>query len=342
MLKVLLAPFSMMIFALLQSTAMAEPIFYGVSDGRLQKASLPTQEYYQGKERGWFWYEDPPDEEELPLPQPAPAPQKPEEPKQEPKAEDEKPMSSGWFRKNMVKFRDKAVDEPTQDNVAMYLYLQRVMLDKAERFAEASQITVMSDALLDENSRRPIANFGSQAKDEMAAKGVKEAAMKLAKMAGLWFFYSSDCSFCIKQSGVLRGLMNSLGFKVLPIALDGLPLPNGDFKDFTTDQGQAKKMGVETTPALFLVKPGNSGGVIQLGQGLLSGEDIVNRAIMLAHQQGWLTESDFENTRKVKTLEIDTTTLNRVDDKAISNPAKFVDMMRENLKSQLRDNTNVD
>ncbi len=313
--------------------------FYGVSDERMQTASYQAASpYYQQKERGWFWYEAPPAE---PEPEEEP-PQTPDKPapaiaeKTAPKAEGPKPLTSEWFRKNMEKYRDQAIDNPSPGNVNLYMYLQRVMLDKAEKFAEASQVAVMTDAALDENARRPVATFGAFAKDEMAANGTKEAVRQLAEMAGIWFFFRSDCTYCVKESGVLNGLMNTHGFKVMAISLDGLPLPNGDFKDFVVDQGQAKKMGVDTTPALFLVKPeANEGGVIQLGQGLLSGEEIVNRSITLAHQAGWLTHSTFDKTRKVAPIRVDHTLMQSVDDTMLANPKALVDKIRQNLRSQL-------
>ena len=205
--------------------------FFGVSDGREQITAIsPNAPFYENKERGWFWYEDPLTEEvndvEQPIQEPPPLtrPEKKEE-RTLAKPLDPKPLSSEWFRKNMEKFRDKAIDDPTTENVSTYMYLQRVMLDKAEKFADASQKLVMRDAVLDENARRPIATFGAFAKDDMSNRGIQKAAKKLAAQAGIWFFYYSTCEFCVKEAGVLKGLMNAFGFKVLPIALDGLPLP---------------------------------------------------------------------------------------------------------------------
>jgi conjugal transfer pilus assembly protein TraF len=316
-----------------QDETHVEPVLYGVDDGSMPSMFTP---YYEDKERGWFWYEEPPAKEDGSIEKQAvPAPQKPPEPKPQGKAATAKPLSSEWFRKNMEKIRDKAIDDPSPENVTAYMYLQRVMLDKAERFASATQVAVMSDSLLDENSRRPIATFGSFAKDEMAARGTEKAAKKLAQSAGLWFFYASDCVYCLKESGVLKGLMNTYGFTVLPISLDGLPLPNGDFPNFTNDQGQAKKIGVDTTPALFLVKPGVEGGIIQLGQGLLSAEEIVNRAITLTYGQGWLSNDEYKDTRKVKPLGVDKKTINGVDEKTMDKPGELIEVIRNNLKKQL-------
>lgn len=151
--------------------------FFSVSDGREPSVSvLDGAPFYDDKERGWFWYESPDPEEDMaeiepPLPPPPPAPP--------PAPPGPKPLSAEWFRKNMEKYRDKAIDDPTHENVSAYMYLQRVMLDKAEKFAEASQHVVMADAVLDENSRRPIATFGAFAKDEMSTKGTEKAARLL-------------------------------------------------------------------------------------------------------------------------------------------------------------------
>lgn len=311
--------------------------FFSVSEGRgLAASPVNDAVYYEGKERGWFWYEDPeleeePEEEIIPPPLPK---EKKEEPLPPSKKTEPKPLSSKWFRENMEKFRDKAVDEPTSENVSVYMYLQRVMLDKAEKFTEVTQTTVMSDPVLDENSRRPTATFGAFAMDDKSTRGTEKAAKKLAEIAGLWFFYASTCEFCIKEAGVLKGLANAYGFKIMPIALDGLPLPGSDFKDFTIDRGQAKKLGVETTPALFLVKPGDNGAAIQLGQGLLSGDDIINRAITLSNQNGWLNKDEYNDTLKVNPMQVDTQTIQGLDEKSMSNPSEMVKAIRANLRKQ--------
>ncbi|POZ50667.1 conjugal transfer protein TraF [Methylovulum psychrotolerans] len=317
---------------------MGQP-FFGVSDERVKATQLQPSAFYQQKERGWFWYEDPEEEpvEEEPESKPLPEikPLKPEmaEKKDLPPV---KPLSSEWFRANLTRFRDQAVDDPTPENVSQYMYLQRVMLDKAERFTDVTKQVVMADPLLDENSRRPIATFGANALDEQAELGLAKVAKQLSKEAGLWFFYSSTCTFCIKQAGVLKGLANAYGFKILPIALDGLPLPDNSFPNFTVDNGQSKKLGVDTTPALFLVKPGNNGDVIQIGQGLLSGDDIVKRAVVLGYQHGWIGDADYNGTLKAKPITVDQTTLQMLNDDDLNSPGVLVSRIKENLRTQQR------
>lgn len=313
-----------------------EQAFFGVSDGRENvPPQLQTSAFYQQKERGWFWYETPIEEEhEIEWP-PEPATPKQERINQK-NSPPLKPLSSEWFRANLTKYRDEAVDNPTPENVSKYMYLQRVMLDKAERFTDATKQVVMADPILDENSRRPIATFGANALDEQAELGTAKVAKQLAKAAGLWFFYSSTCTFCIKEAGVLKGLANAYGFKVMAIALDGLPLPDNSYPNFTTDSGQGKKLGVENTPALFLVKPGNNGDVIQIGQGLLSGDDIVKRAVLLGYQRGWIDDSDYNGTLKAKPVTVDQTTLQTVIDEDFDRPDALVSKIKDNLRMQQR------
>lgn len=313
--------------------------FFGVSDGREQLSAMPNSApFYDDKERGWFWYEEESPEElidpETIVPSPPPPPEKKEAPSLA-KPSRPKPLSAEWFRKNMEKYRDKAIDDPTHENVSAYMYLQRIMLDKAEKFSEVSQRVVMTDPVLDENTRRPTATFGAFAKDEMSTKATEKAAKKLAEAAGLWFFYDSTCDFCVKQAGVLKGLMNAYGFKVLAIARDGVPLPGGSFPDFTIDRGQSKKLGVDTTPALFLVKPGENVGAIQLGQGLLAGNEIIKRSITLAHQSGWLNNSEYQETLKVNPIQVETKTIQNIDENALENMNSLVKTIRNNLKKQL-------
>ena len=129
--------------------------------------------------------------------------------------------------------------------------------------------------------------------------------------------------------------MNAFGFKVLPIALDGLPLPGGSFPEFMSDHGQGKKLGVETTPALFLVKPGENGAAIQIGQGLLSGEEIIRRAIALSHENGWINNDEYDETLTVTPIQVDNETIKSIDEDTMDKPGELVKIIRDNLRKKM-------
>jgi len=120
--------------------------------------SAPDSSMWTDHERGWFWYEpvpkDLPEEPPVGPPPPAtaaPAPPKPVGPL---------PLSAEWIRENLEKYQRLAIDNPTPENVAAYLYIQRVMLDKSQRFAEQVKHVVQLDPYLDQGTRRPLASYG--------------------------------------------------------------------------------------------------------------------------------------------------------------------------------------
>ncbi|MGB5834889.1 MAG: conjugal transfer protein TraF [Thiohalocapsa sp.] len=274
--------------------------------------------YARGAE-GWFWYA-----EELPeaesesesqqAPEPMPAPELAEtDPAQPPppqiieprKAAGPATLSAAWLRANLERYRDSAIDDPSPRNVALYLYLQRLTIDKAERFAEATQRAVWSDPLLDETTHRPLATFAANLVNREAAANRDAALTETAKIAGLWFLFRSDCPYCEAQAPLLEVLRARYGFEVQAVSLDGRPLPGGFFPNFRTDRGQARRLGVVSTPALFLARPPD--GIVPLSQGVLSLAELQERIVNAATEAGWIAPDWRERTRpRVADLRMDT------------------------------------
>ena len=198
-------------------------------------------------ERGWFWYEmdlepfvieepepEPPESQVLPSAPAGPA-----------------PLSSQWFKDNLEKYQMLAIDNPTPENIEMYMYLQKAMMDKAQRFSEAVSRVVQFDPFLDQNTRRPIATFGAAMASRQALESRREVLGKISQQAGIFFFFKSDCQHCEIQAPLLKSIQDIHGFKIFPVSLDGRPLQNDLFGRFERDRGQARAMGVIQTPALF-------------------------------------------------------------------------------------------
>lgn len=291
--------------------------------------------FSKDKSRGYFFYEPDAVEEETkpettPKVSPTPAPSKPTEAKKQEPA----PFSVAWLRDQMPRVRDLAIDNPTVENITAYRYMQRVMLDKSSKFEESWQQSIVSEPLLDENLRRPISTFGGNTLDASAKKGYEAAARMLASVAGIWFFYRSDCDFCHAQAPVLKALSELYGFKVLPVSLDGKPLPGNEFPSFEVDRGQAEAWGVSMTPALFLVKPSTKERV-ELAQGLIPLEEIVSRSIRAASNAGWLDQRSVAATRPVRPVYADDKALNAMPKTAADDPAKLSDYLRRELRRQV-------
>jgi conjugal transfer pilus assembly protein TraF len=261
------------------------------------------QDWLKDHERGWFWYEAIPEEipEEPQVEPPAPPPTAPPVTVPEPpKPQGPPPLSAQWIRENLEKYQKLAIDNPTPENVAAYLYIQRVMLDKSQRFSEQVKHVVQLDPFLDQGTRRPIASYGGAqfSKETLAARARLMA--QIAQQAGIFFFFQGGCGHCEIQAPVLNSMIERYGFVVFPISIDGQPLKNGLFPKYVMDRGQARQLQVIQTPALFLGKP-NTRDIIPLGQSTLSRDQLEDRILVAARDAGWITPEEYESTRGFKT-----------------------------------------
>ena len=255
----------------------------------------PAGFYFREKE-GWFWYE----REPVPKPEPDAEPTSPPVAPPvaaKPAPQGPRPLSAQWLREHLGAYRDAAIDDPSPQNVALYLYLQRVALDKSSRFAAATQRAVQRDPFLDELTQRPTATFAANLVNREAGEARDQVLSAIAAQAGLLFFFRSDCPYCEAQAPLLAMLAERYGFRVLPVSLDGAPLPGGVFPTFSRDRGQAQALGVVSTPALFLARPPDV--LLPLAQGLLSLAQLKERVVGAAVDAGWISADAYTRTRPV-------------------------------------------
>lgn len=248
--------------------------------------------FYQRSAQGWFWYEivediDDVDDvlkaNDLNLNQSVNA-----------ISQQSTPMSVVWLRDNIQRFMDRAIDEPTIENIKTYLYMQKAMMDKSSKFADMSQLAVIGDPYLDESLRRPTATFAVQTLDRQAYTSKVQLLSKIATQTGIFFFFRSDCPFCHKQAPILERLAEQFNFSILAISIDGAPLATGAFKDFKVDQGQAQILNIQAVPALFLM---GQAELTPLSQGILSYEELIDRIILNAYQENLISKLEYESTQ---------------------------------------------
>ncbi len=170
-------------------------------------------------------------------------------------------------------------------------------LDKSTRFAAATQRAVQLDPFLDEVTQRPTATFAANLVNRRSGDRRDAVLTGIAKQAGVLFFFRSDCPYCEAQAPLLQILAARYGFPVLPVSLDGAPLPGGQFPGYRRDSGQAQGLGVVSTPALFLVRP--PGDIVPLSQGLISLAQLQERLLVAAVQAGWISEREYASARPV-------------------------------------------
>ncbi|MEZ5936106.1 MAG: conjugal transfer protein TraF [Alphaproteobacteria bacterium] len=297
------------------------------------------ERFFDRGQEGWFWYEPlPEDDEALPIPaeQPDPAPVpdeiRPIVPAEvvEPPAEAEppKPLSAAWFRENLDGFRDRALDDPSPVNTEAYLYLQRIALERAGAFAEASAAAAARDPFLDANSERPIATYAAQAVDDRAEAARAAVLGALAKEAGILFFYDADCALCSSQAGVLDLARRLHGFEIIAVSLDGSP-PPAPLTAHRQDQGQAERLGVVSLPATFLVRPTDL--ILPIAQAPLDLTNIGRRIIALAHDAGLISEDDYLATRAIARPFALPGDFDELPPEVMDDPAELVRLLRAQL-----------
>ena len=252
-------------------------------------------EFFRGKAEGWFFYNEPAPPVEIPADE-APIAEDLEPPPAPPvEAAASVPMSAAWFREHFETYQDRAIDNPTPENVRAFAYLQRVMLDKSQAFADAMQRVVLSDPLLDENTRMPLATFAANRMTQEIAQNRRQVLQAISGRIGLMFFFDAQCSACVAQARILESFRRDFGFSVLAVSTDGRPLPDQLFVDYRTDAGQARQLGVMVTPAIFAFMP--PGDIRPVAQGSLSLADLSDRLLRQAHQAGWIDDETYAATR---------------------------------------------
>jgi len=221
------------------------------------------------RSRGWYWYET------MPLP---------EEPKEE--REDLPKPSQGQSAGEMLKaYRAelenkmaKAWINPTPQNVRAYQEMQKDMLDRSQKFSETWVKNVMTNAHLDQTLISPINQNAIHVKFDLEKQRTKKVIQNLSQDYGLFFFYSSSCSYCHKFAPIVRYFSEMYGWKVLAISLDGGAID--EFPDAIPDNGLAQKWNIQALPSLYAVNP-ETEHVIQVAHGMASIDEMENRILSL-------------------------------------------------------------
>lgn len=266
---------------------------------------VPGQHWLERGSEGWFWYQEPPaalHPTKAQAPAPSPPPVAPPAPPPSPSPETAEapqpaPLSAAWFRANLERYREQAIDRPSPENVASYLYLQRIMMDKADAFAEAAQAAVASDPMLDANNERPLGTAAANAVTQIAAQAQDGLLRHVAAFAGLMLFVRSDCLICAQQVATVQMLSRQFGFRVLVVSLDGAPPRGVTMPGLLRDAGQAARLGVRQVPALFVMRPPAT--VVPVSYGVLTLEDLKARVLLLARQAQWVSEDAWRATQPV-------------------------------------------
>lgn len=294
--------------------------------------SIPGNSFYQDKERGWFWYEDPMEEAPVETPPEPPAPEEepPEVPPEQPLPQERGPQvgSVAWIRANLPMLRDKAIEDPSDENIQAYYYAQRLMLDMSERFARRTNEVISSDPFLDEDLRSPASNAAAEA---IAKDAVAKRDILLERIAGkaalVFFFEGNNCRMCAPTISSLEALAHRYKFTVMAVSMDGAALPGNPFGPTQYDSGLAEHLGILTTPAIAIALPPNKTEIVSYSA--VSVEAASMRVLRASRRLDIISASELHATERINNIGlIDNLALSDESTDIANDAAGFVNRMR--------------
>ena len=232
---------------------------------------IAMQRYWADRERGWFWYQLPPEQRKTPKP--------PHPVVVAPNVEPTRPAELLEFealQKRVEELRNIAIIRPTERNIRNYLAIQAEVIDKASAFADVAQRVIWANPEFDYTvTGRPVNAKALEVYDRAAIGAREGTAIALAKDHALFFFFRSDCPYCHQFGPYLKEFEAKFGLTVVPISVDGGALLPA-FPNPKVDNGIARTLDVREVPALFLVEPA-SGRIVPIGYGVLSESELLER-----------------------------------------------------------------
>lgn len=185
--------------------------------------------------------------------------------------------------KELKRLKGVAILNPTERNVHTYLVAQQWVMERSSVFADTARRVVWKNPDVDYNARSPVTNSARYDDNLRRQKQVRTTVADLGRDYGLLFVARSDCPYCHDQAPILRLFERDYHMPVMAISLDGGPIPG--FPIARPDNGILATItggeGIETVPALFLVKR-QTNEAIRLGVGVIAADELAERIRVLA------------------------------------------------------------
>lgn len=173
---------------------------------------------------------------------------------------------------------DQALTALDRTAVRKYLLVQRESLRRSERFSKLWQEVIWSDSSFDRPDHLPTGAM-AQAIHERETSSKRAATLAaLRERVSLLVVVGPGCAACEAQWKILQDWSAESGFSVRPIAKELFTL--GDSTLALPYPGVINQLAVTQLPSLYLTEP-RSGGLIRLGGGLLTQDEIIARTLKL-------------------------------------------------------------
>ena len=189
-------------------------------------------------------------------------------------------IRSKSLKKIMPEVLNKALDNPTYQNVLTYYLLMQMAMNKSETFSKVSSTLSLLNPSLDESSKRAQFPKALLLETNQKQKEKEEKLLEIAKTSGIIFVYKGECPYC--QSAISQlALLNKFNFKIIAINVDG------KFKEeinqyayrHVFDQGIVGVLGIINVPSFVLVVPNSKKQIAVVSSSLIKDSDLISRII---------------------------------------------------------------
>jgi len=252
-----------------------------------------SREYPEGW-KGYYFYQDPPGEEEPNIP-PQQLPHTsaiPLQPEQFPDSlalkqalkkipvekVDLANLPAVWLKLLLTAKKEEALDAQTESNLLSYIKVHKETFNRAQRFTDMWALVMYTHPENDFNSSNPISTVGHEIHAENKRRDEDEYLRSMNHKVGLFFFFSSTCPYCQKQSKLLKVFSDTHGIRVKAVTQDGRALP--EFPDAVKDNGMGDQLGVTKVPVIFLAIPDEE-FLVPVGTGLITMDDLRVRVLQI-------------------------------------------------------------
>lgn len=255
-----------------------------------------SSKFFYDKEEGWYWYQDPETGEmrklePVELPTPSSSQARPTDAEYAKKH----PFSVQWVRVMLPRYLDNAWNDPSPENVQAYFLVQKFAMDRSQEFALNARKVILGNLLLDGSVSRPLSSIGVKSANTATVQARDNLLKKLKDKVGIFFFFKSTCPYCETQAPILRMAEVNLGFNVIAVSVDGGELKSAKFEKTYKDAGHAKRLGLESVPAIYLMN--EKGEFDLIAASPVSFDSLKERILVAAERQGWITKEEAEKTR---------------------------------------------
>jgi conjugal transfer pilus assembly protein TraF len=174
------------------------------------------KDFWTDRERGWYWYEQQPVEDELKEDN-----KTSKRPFQKPSVDWEAvwTMHPNDFSDLIDDVKHYAIMYPTQENVKDYLQMQSIALDRSKMFMNAATMVSQTNPDLSRESTFPVSTVGQNELHRQRQANTDSILQHNRDYYALLYFYSPTCSACTRQTPILEMFEQETGWYISRHAL---------------------------------------------------------------------------------------------------------------------------